>query len=200
MSTYVNMSLLRVLESGGVERFHAFPGISGGTIAEHQWGVALIAHWLYPDGSKDMLLRCLTHDCAERVTGDLPSQTKSALNRETAALSQMESSVEEDMGVSDILSAMLRTSDPSCDMSRRLKTELRVVAYADSLEGMFYCADRYLMGEKRAARCYSQWEKSVVERMDSEKDEELKAKVHQLYRNIHHFMETGETTHDQESA
>lgn len=68
--------LLNTLESGEVLRYHAAPGVDKQTDAAHSWGVAVIAMYLVPGLSVELLKECLLHDTAELMTGDIPSSAK----------------------------------------------------------------------------------------------------------------------------
>ena len=70
------LAILKVLEGGEVKRYHTMPTIGEQTVANHSWGVAVILSWLKPDISPKALLKALTHDVAEKQTGDMPAPTK----------------------------------------------------------------------------------------------------------------------------
>lgn len=68
-------------DSGQVTRYHANPQMNRRmqTIADHQWGVAIIALSIAPElCTKDFLLNALLHDAGERLSGDLPAPFKNA--------------------------------------------------------------------------------------------------------------------------
>lgn len=70
----------QVYSSGKVRRWHTHPLLSQ-TQADHSWGVAMILLLLHPHPSADLLKEALMHDMHELVTGDVPSQCKSASYR-----------------------------------------------------------------------------------------------------------------------
>lgn len=79
------MDLRKVYESGSVLRFHTIADYSGGhrqTVADHSWGVILIAYELaqrrnYRYELGGFLLRAaLLHDVEEHVLGDIPATAK----------------------------------------------------------------------------------------------------------------------------
>ena len=68
--------LLNVLDGGEVKRYHTLSTIGEQTVGSHSWGVAVILNWLEPQISKHAILKALTHDVAEKQTGDMPAPTK----------------------------------------------------------------------------------------------------------------------------
>lgn len=75
--------LLNTLEAGQVLRYHSAPSVPCQSLAEHQWNVAMIAHYLLscvPHTSVEtwcsILLGALVHDNVELYTGDIPSPAK----------------------------------------------------------------------------------------------------------------------------
>lgn len=64
-----------LLLTGTTKRYHVVPGIEQ-TVAEHSWGVAMIILALHPAPSCKLVRAALTHDCAEKYTGDLPATAK----------------------------------------------------------------------------------------------------------------------------
>lgn len=67
-----------VLDSGHVRRWHQHPIMSKHVenLAEHQWKVAVLMHWLDPDASQSDLIAALTHDVGEVIAGDLSPYAK----------------------------------------------------------------------------------------------------------------------------
>lgn len=68
-------------EASRVKRYHTVATISEQNLAQHSWGVAMIVGFIVPDALPDVrlgrvLLAALTHDLAERLTGDIPSDAK----------------------------------------------------------------------------------------------------------------------------
>lgn len=72
--------LERVLQAGGVRRFHTTWGIPDQSLAEHQWRVAMIFHHLYHEERAPLpssgMVHALVHDLGESVVGDLPAPIK----------------------------------------------------------------------------------------------------------------------------
>ncbi len=72
------MNITETLRSGYVLRWHTNPEMNHATenLAQHQWAVAMIVQWLYPDASKDLIMAALTHDVGELRAGDLSHDFK----------------------------------------------------------------------------------------------------------------------------
>ena len=90
---------LKMLSGGEVKRYHTLSTIGEQTVASHSWGVTLIMVWLKPDISKTAMLKALTHDVAEKQTGDMPAPTKWNNPELAKELSMVEKDIEEALGV-----------------------------------------------------------------------------------------------------
>jgi len=62
-------------DAGQVKRYHTQITLQTQTLADHQWGVAMIVNEIYPQGYQ-LLMAALTHDLAEGRTGDIPYTAK----------------------------------------------------------------------------------------------------------------------------
>lgn len=65
--------VLTIRRGGAVTRCHTVPYQGRYTVAEHSWGVAILAMQLYPNSWLRIVEACLTHDVPELITGDIPS-------------------------------------------------------------------------------------------------------------------------------
>ena len=75
-----------LLEGGLTQRMHATPHLQPYTVAAHSWGMAMLLRGLYPgQPSHNLLWAVLTHDVAERWTGDVPAPCKWDINPTLAA-------------------------------------------------------------------------------------------------------------------
>lgn len=68
--------ILFTRHSGAVKRCHTLLTTSENRVDAHSWGVAVLAHLLWPNASKELILACLFHDAAETLVGDVPHPTK----------------------------------------------------------------------------------------------------------------------------
>lgn len=60
---------------GKVERCHGILHHGSYSNASHQWGVAMLMHYLWPDDFPRLALACLSHDVPEAWFGDIPAPT-----------------------------------------------------------------------------------------------------------------------------
>ena len=74
------MSLAQVYMAGGVQRYHANPGMArlGQTNADHQGRCVHLLLALHPDPSVALIRAVALHDLGERWAGDLPAHFKDA--------------------------------------------------------------------------------------------------------------------------
>lgn len=68
--------IVTTLDSGEVTRYHAVPTVKPQNLAHHQWCVAMLAIYLWPQLRKELLVEILVHDCDEIITGDVPYTVK----------------------------------------------------------------------------------------------------------------------------
>lgn len=137
------MNVDNVLLSGGVQRFHAVPGMTKQTNAEHSWGVAVTLQHIYPECSKELLFWALVHDCPELETGDIPHPFKEKYG------------LIKDYLIEDEYEWYSTNGVLFQELSERDKIALRI---ADCLEGMKYCLSRYMTGERSALAPFKTWE------------------------------------------
>lgn len=72
------MNISQLYPTGRVKRWHT-TDLPAQTVGHHAWGVALIVARIYPrphEVPSKLLLAALTHDCAEHVSGDIPSPAR----------------------------------------------------------------------------------------------------------------------------
>ena len=141
------MQIKKVLQSGEVVRFHNHAGVDKQPIANHQWGVALIVQYLFPEATKKLILAALTHDAAEYVTGDIPAPVKWVHPNIKETLESIEVLVSHEWGIQYQLS----------------REEKLVLGAADKLEGMCYCVQQLKQGNRSARRPYRKWRKAIEE-------------------------------------
>lgn len=63
-------------DSGSVRRWHATRTNRIQTVAEHTWGACMLLTLVAPDSRVQLYQALLTHDHAERATGDVPATAK----------------------------------------------------------------------------------------------------------------------------
>lgn len=132
-STHLDLPMHHIRQAGGVRRFHTEPQLPAQTVAEHSWGVAVMAFRLWPD-DVGLLQGCLTHDLGEIGCGDIPSPSK----REWPALAQASDLVE------DVTRRALGVHVELTNVQRaRLK-------FLDRMELAWYAAEQRLCGNRYA--------------------------------------------------
>jgi 5'-deoxynucleotidase YfbR-like HD superfamily hydrolase len=141
------MNLKKVIQSGGVVRFHAHTGIDKQTNAAHQWGVAVVVAKIAPHCRKELLLAALTHDTGEFLSGDCPFNVKAASPVVKAVFDEMESNWRSEMGV---------------NWEHILTSEEKVILkMADYIEGLMFCIQQMKQGNRSANRPYRYWESAL---------------------------------------
>ena len=137
----LHQRLLLVLQSGTVKRFHTTPTLHENILAQHQWGVAILAYTLAHDKpSVNLLMSALTHDLAEKVYGDIPAPAKRALGlRET---------------INDLEASFIRDKAGFFPLTAE---ELNIVKLADNLDGMLYCIHERILGNRWADTVYERF-------------------------------------------
>lgn len=67
--------IIQSRSGGKVERCHGIPHHGSYSNAMHQWGVAMLMHYIWPDDFPRLALVCLSHDVPESWVGDIPAPT-----------------------------------------------------------------------------------------------------------------------------
>jgi len=141
------IKVLSILEGGEVKRYHTMLIVGEQNVASHSWGVALILNWLKPDVSKDALLKALTHDVAERRTGDMPAPTKWNNPDLAKALSYVEKGIEEELGVAYEIS----------------EEERELFKQSDMFELLLYCVNQRSLGNTNVNVVFSNGVEKLVD-------------------------------------
>jgi 5'-deoxynucleotidase YfbR-like HD superfamily hydrolase len=136
------MNLPLTLNSGGVLRFHAVPGMTKQTVAEHSWGVAVILIQILPEACGSVLRHALFHDIAEVETGDIPHPFKQKHLVINDYIKQEELNVFARYGIRQ---------------EWLTDRETHAIKIADCLDGMTYCVNRFQAGERAAAQPFETW-------------------------------------------
>ena len=116
--------------AGKVTRFHTNTTLQGQTLADHQWGTAVLMQYLFPEASKELILACLTHDVGEYRAGDLPYTFKTS--QAGLEVSKQHSLIEADLAKQDgWVNYALTTA------------EQRQLSFCDRLEALLYAHTKY---------------------------------------------------------
>lgn len=113
--------MANVLESGEVQRFHAVPSVPMQSVAQHAWGVTVMATFIKVDPSPNLAMACLVHDAPELYTGDIPFTAKREIPEMADLLAIAENHYEKEFLFS---------------MPRITEAERLVLKMADMIEGL----------------------------------------------------------------
>lgn len=86
-------AIVQSRSGGKVERCHGLPHFGSYSNAMHQWGVAMLMHYIWPDDFPRLALVCLSHDVPEAWVGDIPAPTCRYTPGLKASLSGMEGKI-----------------------------------------------------------------------------------------------------------
>jgi 5'-deoxynucleotidase YfbR-like HD superfamily hydrolase len=140
-------NLIDILSGGEVKRYHTMKTIGEQTVANHSWGVAVILNWLKPDISKVALLKALSHDVAEKRTGDMPAPTKWNNKDLACELRRVEKEIEEELGVDYDLDA----------------EEQEYFKQSDLFELLLYCVNQRSLGNTNVNVVFSNGVEKLVD-------------------------------------
>jgi len=143
------IDLPTVYRSGRVRRWHCNPDLvdSNQTLAQHQWGVAVIVLAEHPNPSKELLYAALLHDAGELIVGDLSAVFKKTQPKIAAAHKEAEQDAMDAMGITYDLTpqetAWLKWAD-------RKEAYMWMMAHQPDLSRQddWQDAARWLMGNK----------------------------------------------------
>lgn len=88
LTTIQQIGMLR--EAAAVKRWHTARTHREQTLAEHSYGVAVLAQQLDPQCRKEVILAALWHDLPEYITGDTPAHAKRRAPQLAVVLEEME--------------------------------------------------------------------------------------------------------------
>lgn len=145
-------------DGGETRRYHGFRMLMEDTVGHHSFNVACIIMKVRPDAPARLLRAALKHDIAEHKAGDMPAPTKRAMpdyvseaevKTFRAAFAEYEAALMEAAGVAD---------------EELSSEEDWVLKFADSLDGMRFCVQERLLGNKtpRLIRCYETFQRYVT--------------------------------------
>jgi 5'-deoxynucleotidase YfbR-like HD superfamily hydrolase len=157
--------VLDVLDGGEVKRYHTLSTIGEQTVGSHSWGVAVILNWLKPDISKTAILKALTHDVAEKLTGDMPAPTKWNNKDLALELALVEKNIEKNLGVDYELTP----------------EEKEFFKQSDLFELLFYCVNQRSLGNTNVNVVFSNGVEKLVDMQLNAKGKALLAHLVQSY-------------------
>jgi len=130
--------------SGFVKRHHTNPSDVVQLCSAHQWGVAMILEHIMPECSKLAIMSALTHDVAERWTGDIPAYAKWRSADLSKILGELEAAVEKMLGI-DFYTEI----DDECGLKpyRLTKKEIVAIKLADLCELLLFSKYRLALGD-----------------------------------------------------
>lgn len=139
---------------GAVSRFHTHDTIKPQTVAQHSFGVACLV-WLLSNetATAHELMAALTHDLGERITGDIPSPAKRALNIRAK--------------VGEVEEEVLRRSMMDFGETLTVEQQLRL-KLADALDGLAFCTQERMRGNRNMndVQCtYEQYARDLLEQI-----------------------------------
>jgi 5'-deoxynucleotidase YfbR-like HD superfamily hydrolase len=91
--------IIQSRSGGKVERCHAMPKHGSYNNAQHQWGVAMLMYYLWPEDFGRLGIYCLTHDVAEAWVGDVPATTLRYVPGLRQRLGDIESTLNRNLGL-----------------------------------------------------------------------------------------------------
>lgn len=150
------MRALQFMWDGGeTRRYHGFRMLMEDTVGHHSYNVACTIMFVRPNASAKLLRAALKHDMAEHRVGDMPAPTKRAMPdyHERRSFREEYAHYEE---------VMARSYD--VDLEQDLSPEEAwVLKFADSLDGMRFCANERQLGNKtaRLTECYEAFDSYV---------------------------------------
>jgi len=137
------MNTLKILDAGDVVRYHSAPILHKQDLASHLWEATVFLFKIYPEASKELILYCLTHDCAEIHTSDIASPVKKQYPEIKKRMDELEEVYTQEV---------LKLHHP--DFSEK---ELAMVKAADILSGIYFTRKRISQGDLGAQGVYDNW-------------------------------------------
>lgn len=136
----VASTVIQTRQGGAVERCHNIPHTRRYSTGQHQWGVAMLMHALWPEDFPRLALICLTHDVPEGWVGDIPSPTLRSIDPEARRqIMLIEQRIARDLDLPHDL-----------DLSPE---DAQKVRFCDLVELLLWCMEEQAMGNTYVADC-----------------------------------------------
>lgn len=147
-------------DGGETRRYHGFRMLMEDTVGHHSYNVACIIMKVRPAAPARLLRAALKHDVSEHKAGDMPAPTKRALPDYPSLLGGAPTTFREAFGHYE---ARLMAEAGVAEEELQPE-EAWVLKFADSLDGMRFCIQERLLGNKtpRLIRCYETFARYVV--------------------------------------
>lgn len=124
--------IMKLRDAAAVTRWHTMRTQRTQTLAEHSFGVAQLALYIYPQSSAALLSACLWHDLAEYTTGDMPAQVKWRSEAIKNALERLEGEYNREHNLVTSLT----------------KKEKHILKWCDSMELILWCHEELELGNR----------------------------------------------------
>lgn len=145
MSKMVNNEIARrIIQTrcgGQVERCHTNPHNRRYSNAQHQWGVAMLLHAIFPEHFSRLVLICLSHDVPEAWVGDIPSPCLGNSPLAKRSIQEIEQYLAHNLGLPHDLD--LHPEDAE------------IVRACDMLDLYLWCREEWAMGNQMVGDCLS---------------------------------------------
>jgi 5'-deoxynucleotidase YfbR-like HD superfamily hydrolase len=139
-------------KGGYTQRYHGLRNLMVDYVGHHSYNVAQIVRFiaadLHPVRVFILLQAALDHDVAETVVGDMPAPTKRAIPGLRDTFAEYEAEVLSDHGINDVSKALT-------------PEEATLLKAADSMDGMRFCIQEVMMGNRLAVKTYEAFESYV---------------------------------------
>lgn len=145
---------------GETRRYHGFRMLMEDTVGHHSYNVACIIMKVRPDARVNLLRAALKHDMSEHIVGDMPAPSKRAApdyvrySNDHGPKRQIGRTTFREWfgGYEDTVA-----DEAGVDLNEDLtEAEEWVLKFADSLDGMRFCINEMLLGNRtpRLISCY----------------------------------------------
>lgn len=150
MSTTILKNIIQTRAGGKVERCHSIPHHGSYCNASHQWNVAMLVLYLFPEAFPRVVVYALTHDVPEFIFGDVPAPTMRYVPGLRDTLGKLEAEYAHSLSL------------PSEDLLS--EEDLRKVKACDALEFWLWCKEQLLLGNRYAEEALQEVERFFEEK------------------------------------